>query len=153
MPSPPLSPPLAAHNTSAAKHSISDIPNRSGRTRRGGAAYTITGECERLFCEILRAVFLGEGNLACQNSLVMDMHKNGIDINDYGIEVQHGYLGLPSPVADGLVGENGLVSEWIEMWDYVGGVRFRGFVVEKDDEKAMFVFFDQGVVGNDLKPG
>jgi hypothetical protein len=39
------------------------------------------------------------------------------------------------------------------MWDYVGGIQFRGFVAEKEDEKAMFVFFDQSVVVGDLKAG
>lgn len=43
--------------------------------------------------------------------------------------------------------------DWIEMWDYVGGIRFRGFVAQKQDEKAMFVFFDQAVLAGDLKAG
>jgi len=45
------------------------------------------------------------------------------------------------------------ISDCIEMWDYIGGVRFRGFVAEQSGEKAMFVFFDQAVVGGDLKAG
>jgi hypothetical protein len=45
------------------------------------------------------------------------------------------------------------VVDCIEMWDYVGGTRFRGFVAEKDGEKALFVFFDQTVIGRDLKAG
>jgi hypothetical protein len=45
------------------------------------------------------------------------------------------------------------VVDCIEMWDYVGGTRFRGFVAEKDGEKALFVFFDQAVIGRDLKAG
>jgi hypothetical protein len=48
---------------------------------------------------------------------------------------------------------HGNITDWIEMWDYVGGIRFRGFVAEKKDEKAMFVFFDQSVVVGDLKAG
>ncbi|KAJ4339274.1 hypothetical protein N0V95_007827 [Ascochyta clinopodiicola] len=41
------------------------------------------------------------------------------------------------------------------MWDYVGGIRFRGFVAETRDEKSMFVFFDQAVIqsSGDLKAG
>ncbi|KAF2204944.1 hypothetical protein GQ43DRAFT_468630 [Delitschia confertaspora ATCC 74209] len=156
IPSPPLSPPLAARHASAAKQSIS--PNRSGMARRGGAAYTITGECERLFCETLMAVFLGEGNLARQDSLVMGMHNQSgtageqnhmSDMQQYADRI-HGY---PSPEMDGIIEKRGLVNDWIEIFDYVGGIRFMGFVAEKDGEKAMFVFFDQSVIGGDLKPG
>jgi hypothetical protein len=46
------------------------------------------------------------------------------------------------------------VAQWFEMWDYVGGARFRGFVTTgEDNERSMFVFFDHGVKGRDLKPG
>lgn len=47
------------------------------------------------------------------------------------------------------------VTEALEMWDYVGGIRFRGFVAETQNEKAMFVFFDQAVMqsSGDLKAG
>jgi hypothetical protein len=72
--------------------------------------------------------------------------------NDYGVEID----GYPARVLDSpepeLERANG-VGAWIEMWDYVGGVRFRGFVAEKEGEKAMFVFFDQSVVAGDLKAG
>ena len=66
----------------------------------------------------------------------------GVTRNDY-----------PSPEPEALMDEAEGVSVWIEMWDYVGGIRFRGFVAEKDDERAMFVFFDQSVVAGDLKAG
>jgi hypothetical protein len=156
MPSPPLSPPLAARNTAAKPTS-----SRSGRARRGGAAHTITGECERLFCETLRAVFLGEGNLARQDSLVTGVYNNMPSgrVDDYGVDVRR-YTersnALPSPETDDGMGEgekNGLVGDWVEIWDYVGGNRFRGFVAEKDGEKSMFVFFDQLLIGADLKAG
>ncbi|KAG9815477.1 hypothetical protein KCU90_g25215, partial [Aureobasidium melanogenum] len=57
----------------------SSSPQRPGikaRSRSGGAAYTITEECERLFCETLDTVFLGEGNTVAQDSLVMGMRYN-----------------------------------------------------------------------------
>lgn len=52
-------------------------------------------------------------------------------------------------------GNKSEVTHCIEMWDYVGGIRFRGFVAEKQDERAMFVFFDQAVMqsSGDLKAG
>tara|TARA_R110002003_G_scaffold391_15_gene19532 strand:- start:23131 stop:23529 length:399 start_codon:yes stop_codon:yes gene_type:complete len=129
IPSPPSSPPLAATHSKAA-------------ARRGGAAYTITGECERLFCETLRSVFLGEGSQTRQDSLVMGMYN----VDDYGVKPREADLHAEEH-------GHGNITDWIEMWDYVGGIRFRGFVAEKKDEKAMFVFFDQSVVVGDLKAG
>ena len=49
--------------------------------------------------------------------------------------------------------QNGFLTDWLEMYDYAGGARFRGFVAEGPEDKSMFVFFDEGVQGNDLKPG
>jgi hypothetical protein len=69
------------------------------------------------------------------------------DNNDYSVKID-GY-----PESEALHADTGIVSDWIEMWDYVGGIQFRGFVAEKEDEKAMFVFFDQSVVVGDLKAG
>ena len=135
--SPPSSPPLAAGNTLRSK------------ARRGGAAYTITVECERLFCETLRSVFLGEGNQRQQDSLVTGMlNNNAYATSDYG---------TPGSVQDVAVysGNKSNVTETFEMWDYVGGIRFRGFVAETQNEKAMFVFFDHAVMqsSGDLKAG
>jgi hypothetical protein len=106
---------------------------------------------ERLFCETLRSVFLGEGSQHREDSLVMGMHSA---INDYGFEVE-GYPDrlMDSPELGSFNSEKGVVSDWIEMWDYVGGIRFRGFVADKKDERAMFVFFDQSIVVGDLKAG
>lgn len=47
----------------------------------------------------------------------------------------------------------GLVKEYVEVFDYVGGLQFRGFVAEKGDERALFVFFENSALGADLKPG
>lgn len=46
-----------------------------------------------------------------------------------------------------------LIKEYVEVWDYTCGARFRGFVAEKGDERSLFIFFDQEVIGQDLKPG
>ena len=47
------------------------------------------------------------------------------------------------------------VEHWLEVWDYVGGANFRGFVASDGDrkEKSMFMFFDQVLAIHDLKPG
>lgn len=96
-----------------------------------GAANIITEECERLFCETLKAVFLGERNMA-EGSLVDDAHI---------------------PIAsDGYFEATEQVQGWVEVWDYTGGARFRGFV-SGGAEKSLFVFFDRGAVGKDLKHG
>jgi hypothetical protein len=139
-PSPPSSPPLAASNTLTSK------------ARRGGAAYTITVECERLFCETLRSVFLGEGNQRQQDSLVTGMLNN----TDYGYATSdYGTPGSVQHFDTAVSGNKSTVVDCIEMWDYVGGIRFRGFVAEQGGEKAMFVFFDQAVLqsSSDMKSG
>lgn len=65
--------------------------------------------------------------------------------------------GTPGSVQDVSVssGNTSAVTDCLEMWDYVGGIRFRGFVAERHDEKAMFVFFDDAVMqsSGDLKAG
>jgi ornithine decarboxylase antizyme len=63
---------------------------------------------------------------------------------------------LSSSTASGetLTTAPGLVKSYLELWDYRGGCRFRGFVAERDgEETALFVFFDDGAFGHGLKPG
>jgi hypothetical protein len=133
--SPPSSPPLAALN-SANELALIPKPNarvreRDGRrkSRREGAAYTIREECERLFCETMKTVFLGEGGMVESGSVGKDCFEN---------------LSVKSA---------NRVESWFEVWDYVGGCSFRGFVVDNGIEKSLFVFFHAKVVGRDLKPG
>ena len=136
------------------------------RKRSGDAAHHITEESERLFCETLRAVFLVEKNAGLETSLVMDGRNSarkgatsagggvGIPQRQQHTTLKHD-LPTPSPSPDErrYPNLNGLVREYVEVWDYAGGARFRGFVAEKDGERALFVFFDKEVIGKDLKPG
>lgn len=69
--------------------------------------------------------------------------------NDYGTRVE----GYPSPEPEEMSSTSSVITDWIEMWDYVAGIRFRGFVAEENGDKAMFVLFDQSVVAGDLKAG
>ncbi|KAL1584421.1 hypothetical protein WHR41_06343 [Cladosporium halotolerans] len=49
-----------------------------------------------------------------------------------------------------------VIREYLEVYDYhATGTRFRGFVAESSGaaERALFVFFDKEVMGQDLKPG
>lgn len=83
--------------------------------------------------------------------------------NDYGIDMRR-YSNASSARSvdtssdelehmDYFYEDHGVVTKWIEMWDYVGGIMFRGFVAEKNGEKAMFIFFDQSAIRGDLKAG
>lgn len=139
---------------------------------RAGAARTITEECERLFCETLRGVFLGE-KMALTGSHVICREyygTSGIDghyESDYRGGVGCGEdLGMTPPsnrvVKRTLAGMPQVV-DYIELWDYMGGATFRGFTAtsrtspgitdEDDSEKTMFVFFDEMVLARDLKQG
>lgn len=162
-PSPPESPPLAA--SAGAYDYVSTpwspkSPTTSSRfhgsgTRVAGAAYTITEECERLFCEDLRTIFLGEEG-SSTNSLVV----GALDDDRYIAEDMRHELRMATsddvPVSGGLHDLGyATLQEYIEVWDYVGSARFRGFTAgsTRSKEKTLFVFFDQDVVGKDLKQG
>lgn len=43
------------------------------------------------------------------------------------------------------------VGAWLEIWDYAGGTSFRAFVSEGTEDHSLFVFFDAGILGRDLK--
>jgi len=49
------------------------------------------------------------------------------------------------------IGEGSMATDFFELWDYVGGARFRGFVAERDGQRSVFVFFDREALGHDLK--
>jgi hypothetical protein len=72
------------------------------------------------------------------------VNATGNIINDYGVATQSFMDNMKNT-------KNGVITDWIEIWDYVGGNRFRGFVAEKEGEKAMFIFFEKEVIGGDLK--
>ena len=154
-PSPPSSPPAT----------LVSRPAFQARRRSDDAANHIQAKCERLCCETLKAVFLVEKNTGLENSLVMDMRNTYCNTNAVQIppprqqQQQHTILKhdlpTPSPSPDGRIYPNtaGLIREYVEVWDYAGGARFRGFAAEKEDERALFIFFDKEVIGQDLKPG
>jgi hypothetical protein len=105
---------------------------------------------------------LVEKDTGLENSLVMDVRnmslKNGsgmkIPPRQQSTIMKHD-LPTPSPSPDGRIypQAGGMIRDYVEVWDYAGGARFRGFVAEKEDERALFVFFDKDVMGMDLKPG
>ncbi|RFU23590.1 hypothetical protein B7463_g12748, partial [Scytalidium lignicola] len=167
IPSPPSSPPLAALTSTNELTLISSPRKRDAegrrKSRKEGAAYTIRGECERLFCETMKAVFLGEGRAAASGSVVMGASNNYNSNNNASINSHDIGSAGHSPPDEGSVAAYGYfekhqrykrnnIDAWLEMWDYVGGASFRGFVGGEGSSKSLFAFFDSSVVGQDLKP-
>ncbi|OTA80774.1 hypothetical protein M434DRAFT_86090 [Hypoxylon sp. CO27-5] len=152
LPSPPSSPPLAAITSSNElalqpknkKRSTNAAP--ISRSRRGGATLQIREECERFFCETMKAVFQGEWNMVGNGSCLTG-------VNNYALTPPDDYPTPPrSSFNDKIVTKPGVyVNGWMEFWDYAGGASFRAFVAEDGDEKSLFAFFDNGLVGRDLK--
>jgi hypothetical protein len=101
--------------------------------------------------------------MAFQDSLEMGMHRYDNNVQQSvgtsmmidGLVLGGDSSGLSSSQSslDSFTNGHGLVTDWLEVYDYVGGARFRGFIAETHGERNLFVFFDQGVLGNDLKPG
>ncbi|CAK7212460.1 hypothetical protein SCUCBS95973_001470 [Sporothrix curviconia] len=70
--------------SSASSHAA----NTSGR---GGATLRIREECERLFCETMKTVFLGERNMVRRGSSLTGVYGTGVDaVDDAG--ANHGYV-------------------------------------------------------------
>ncbi|KAJ5041109.1 uncharacterized protein L3040_005663 [Drepanopeziza brunnea f. sp. 'multigermtubi'] len=150
LPSPPSSPPLAALTSANELALISKNSNRKrnndgkSRRRKEGAAYYIREECERLFCDTMNGVFLGEGGKASSNGSI-GMGANAYSPPDESVDTYNNYFARRNtPQA---------IDAWIEIWDYAGGCSFRGFVAGEGDKKSLFAFFDSAVVGRDLKQG
>jgi hypothetical protein len=130
------------------------------------ATLRIREECERFFCETLRAMFLGERNAAMQHSGLASVYNN-TNTNNYNNRNDgramghHGQLTPPDdfPISDETMmgrfraGPRGDVSGWLEIWDYAGGSSFRAFVAEDASRgtKSLFVFFDEHSMSRDLK--
>ncbi|KAI1756350.1 ornithine decarboxylase antizyme-domain-containing protein [Xylaria castorea] len=157
LPSPPSSPPLAAITSSnelalqpkpkqhrSSGNAITSNLNRTATSRRGGATFQIREECERFFCETMRAVFQGERNAVGNGSCLTGV-QGVLTPPDH-------YLPTPPSSLPGMsLGSAVGITGWMEFWDYAGGASFRAFVAEKGDEKSLFAFFDGGLVGQDLK--
>jgi hypothetical protein len=144
----PPSPPLAAM-TSSNELALIKNPNRKRdnegkrKSRREGAAYTIREECERLFCETLKTVFLGDEGRSFNGSNVMG--ANAHSLPDESVDVYNNYFGKVK------TGQG--IDAWLEIWDYSGACSFRGFVGGSRDQKSLFAFFDLTVIERDLKQG
>ncbi|KAF4210757.1 hypothetical protein CNMCM5878_003861 [Aspergillus fumigatiaffinis] len=99
---------------------------------KGEATYTIPEECERLFCDKLRAIFIGEMKFAQQESPGMDAYQS-----------RPNWTGR----------EKRPIRNWVEVWDYVGDAIYRGFLTDMNDGRTLFLFFKDSVLGHNLKAG
>ncbi|GAM85658.1 hypothetical protein ANO11243_036650 [Dothideomycetidae sp. 11243] len=78
-----------------------------------------------------------------KNAALLPTPPSSLTNSEISIE---GPLAVSAPVPS-------LVRDYIEVWSYAAGLRFRGFVAEKDGLRSLFVFFDKEVIGKDLKKG
>lgn len=107
---------------------------------RKGAAYIIREECERLFCETMKVTFLGEeGRFTDNGSYEMGASTYTSGRNAHNIQSNWG--------------GNKNIDAYFEVWDYVGGCNFRGFVGGRGDKQSLFIFFEKSTVHKDLKQG
>ncbi|PTU20169.1 hypothetical protein P175DRAFT_0272686 [Aspergillus ochraceoroseus IBT 24754] len=119
---PHLSPPL---DLSIALGMGNSLPGCNILDQKGEATHTIPGECERLFCDKLSAIFLGERRSS-----------------------RHESLGLGAS----LIPPN-QIQQWVEVLDYTGDAIYRGFITNTSGERTLFVFFTESALGNGLKSG
>jgi hypothetical protein len=82
----------------------------------------------------LCAIFLGERNLALQQSLVMGAinKKNKLNSTEQ---------------------QRGGIRNWVQVWDYSADAIYRGFVAGNEEQKGFFVFFENHAPGQGLKSG
>lgn len=112
-----------------------------------GASRTIAKECERLLCGDMRQIFLGVRNDLPNVTRSMGSIKGrGSNNNNNNDRVKYEYLDA-----------NGREMRFVEVWDYIGGASFRGFIAERElprerVERSLFLFFEN-VVGTQLKSG
>ncbi|EEH11365.1 ornithine decarboxylase antizyme [Histoplasma capsulatum G186AR] len=143
---PPTSPPTNVSATAAASAVVADQFRSSPKAPGcdGEAVQTITEECERLFCDTLWAMFLGERQLAPQQSLVIGATHNDNNNNNKGVNVSE--IARKRAV--------GRIQNFIEVWDYAGDTIYRGFVAADGNRRTLFVFFDNHIcAGQGLKSG
>ncbi|KAL4974538.1 ornithine decarboxylase antizyme-domain-containing protein [Aspergillus desertorum] len=122
--SPPLGPLLVS--TTESSYLVYD-----SLEQKGEAAHTIPRECERLFCDALSAIFLGE-RLSRQDSLGRDASLTQME---------------------NAGGEHSRIQTWVEVLDYTSDTIYRGFVTNMTGERTLFVFLAETPVGHGLKSG
>lgn len=106
-------------------------------------------------------MFLVEKDAGAGGSLVTDTHSTKAIAGRKETVLMHD-LPTPAQSPDSVAfmkpeaavddAGRGMVREYVEVWDYACGGRFRGFTAEKGGERTLFMFFDREVIGLNLKP-
>lgn len=109
-------------------------PRDKGSRVTGEAAQTITEECERLFCDTLSAMFLGERSRGQRRSLAVGAYHQNFR-------------------PDSSKANHQKVGSWLELWDYANDAIYRGFVTDGINGKTLFVFFDEHTTEHGIKTG
>lgn len=140
-----------------------------------GASRTIAKECERLLCGDMKRIFLGGRTDSTSGSRPMDSIYGGVRKTNHGYGSSSNELyninGESSSVDSTYASDTGSSygskrhnlrvfkdeTRFIEVWDYVGGTSFRGFIADKElprgnVEQTLFLFF-RHVAGTQLKHG
>ncbi|KAJ5457607.1 hypothetical protein N7475_008995 [Penicillium sp. IBT 31633x] len=122
-----LSPPHNVLDSSAER----TWPGTNWPEYKGEATHTIPEECERLFCDKLSAIFLGERSFMRQELLGVDAFEH---MRPNQRKPQHGRI-----------------QRWIEVWDYSGDAIYRGFVTEHNKERTLFVLFEDRALDRGIR--
>ncbi|KAI5776637.1 ornithine decarboxylase antizyme-domain-containing protein [Geopyxis carbonaria] len=129
-------------------HSNSPVEATSSQISKG-ALSNIAKECERLLCGDMTRIFLGGRNDSKSDHRSMNLicSASNDGRNERSSEIAH-YTEDYGHDED---------MRFIEVWDYVGGTSFRGFIADKElprgrVEKTLFLFFEC-VMGTQLKHG
>ncbi|KAH8704714.1 ornithine decarboxylase antizyme-domain-containing protein [Talaromyces proteolyticus] len=109
-------------------------PRQKASKNAREAAQTIKEECERLFCDTLSVVFLGERNRRRRTSLPMGAYYQNTRPESSRTNHQ-------------------TIDAYLEIWDYANDAIYRGFVAEYDNQKTLFVFFDDRTADHGIKNG
>ncbi|RAH45978.1 ornithine decarboxylase antizyme [Aspergillus brunneoviolaceus CBS 621.78] len=108
-------------------------PGNNLLEHKGEATHAIPEECERLFCEHLSVIFLGERRFTEQEPPGMGAYQSQPEIVE----------GMHTPI-----------QHWLEVLDYTNDVTYRGFVtITSDGQPTIFVFFSDQTLGHGLKTG
>ena len=87
------------------------------------------------------AIFLGERKTVGQDLLVLDATFDTMKMTTKAIKSKHCMEG------------SSFVESWVEIWDYVGDTKFKGFVGGIGFTRSLFVFIGEDILGKDIKHG
>lgn len=94
------------------------------------ASTTITKECERLLCSVMKRIFFGAGSSNLLNNSGMM-----VSVDNQNVTFESKYPSFEFTISQ---------PEFVEVWDNVGESSFRGFIYQHGGkDKAMFLFFEQ----------